>query len=311
MQSDPRHQHLRRIIAVPISWSPPTPMLASLGQPPAGDGWAFEMKWDGQRAIAMTRGGQCRLFSRNRNDITATFPELPTAVLDALRGRDAIIDCEIVALDSKGRPSFSRLQRRMHVQKPTTELREGFPVVFYVFDVLEVDGESTTSLPYVDRRATLDSLVEAGPRIQVPPYWTDVDGRQMLDVATEHGLEGVVAKRADSTYLPGRHSPTWTKTPLRNNTEVVPIGWVDGAGTASGGIGGLLIGAYGPTGNAGCWNLRNSGQLPSAPPVASPPRTRCGSPARPGRSGRSTPSSPTPKHSDRALSTVQPGRRQG
>lgn len=99
-------------------------------------------------------------------------------------------------------------------------------MVFYVFDVLEVDGESTKSLPYVDRRATLDSLVEAGPRIQVPPYWTDVDRRQMLDIAREHGLEGVVAKRTDSIYIPGRRSPTWTKTPLRNNTEVVPIGWV-------------------------------------------------------------------------------------
>ena len=224
-------------------------MLAALGQPPAGDGWAFEMKWDGQRAIAAAREGTCQLYSRNNNDITATFPELPSAVLDALRGRNAIVDGEIVALDAKGRPSFSRLQRRMHVQRPTAELREGFPVMFYVFDVLAVDGESTTSLPYVDRRATLDSIVEAGPRIQVPPYWTDVDGQQMLEVAREHRLEGIVSKRTDSTYLPGRRSPTWTKTPLRNNTEVVPIGWVDGAGTASGAIGGLLLGAYDPDGS--------------------------------------------------------------
>lgn len=90
-------------------------MLAALSQPPAGEGWAFEMKWDGQRAIAAARDSKCQLFSRNNNDTTATFPELPTAVLDALRGRNAIIDGEIVALDSNGQPSFSRLQRRMHV----------------------------------------------------------------------------------------------------------------------------------------------------------------------------------------------------
>lgn len=227
--------------------SPPTvpsPMLATLGQLPEGEGWAWEMKWDGQRAIAQVEPGSSRLFSRNGNDITATFPELADPLVDVLDGREAILDGEIVALDSKGRPSFGRLQRRMHVLRPTTALRADVPVTFYLFDLLALDGHSTTSLPYTERRANLDTLGFSGPRVQVPPYWTDVDGDRMLGLAREHRLEGVVAKRIDSTYRPGRRSPTWIKHPLRANTEAIVVGWMDGAGSARGGVGSLLLGAY-------------------------------------------------------------------
>lgn len=193
-------------------------MFATLGQLPEGEGWAWEMKWDGQRAIAQVNSGSSRLFSRNGNDITAAFPELAGPLADVLDGRDANLDGEIVALDAKGRPSFGRLQRRMHVLRPTTTLRADVPVVLYLFDVLSLDGHSTTSLPYAERRADLDALGFSGPRVQVPPYWTDVGGDRMLDLAREHHLEGVVAKRLDSTYRPGRRSPAWIKHPLRART---------------------------------------------------------------------------------------------
>lgn len=233
--------HTRRM---PPSSTVPSPMLATLGQLPEGEGWAWEMKWDGQRAIAQVKAGSVRMFSRNGNDITATFPEVTDPLVDVLDGREAILDGEIVALDAHGRPSFGRLQRRMHVLRPTASLRSGTPVTFYLFDVLALDGRSTTGLPYVERRARLESLGFSGPRVQVPPFWTDVDGDRVLEVAHEHHLEGVVAKRVDSTYRPGRRSPTWIKHPLRANTEAVIVGWVDGTGGARGGVGSLLLGAY-------------------------------------------------------------------
>lgn len=245
-------------LAMAVSATPPTPMLATLGRPPVGEGWAFEMKWDGQRAVTEDRDGAVRLFSRNGNDITTAFPELTGPIADAVDGHDVIQDGEVVALDEKGRPSFSRLQRRMHVLRPTMQLRNAFPVTYYVFDVLALDGESTTGLPYPERRALLDGLALTGRRVQVPPFWTGVDGDRMLALAREHHLEGVVAKRADSTYRPGRRAPTWVKTPLRRNTEGVICGWVDGTGAARDGVGSLLLGAYDDIGNTGCTNVRNS-----------------------------------------------------
>ncbi len=219
-------------------------MLATLGQPPAGEGWAFEMKWDGQRAVAEVGDSQTRLFSRNGIDITETFPELIRPLADAVDGHAAVLDGEIVALDTKGRPSFARLQRRMHVLRPTARLVSDYPVTYYAFDVLGIDGKSSTTLPYLERRALLDGLALSGRQVQVPPFWTGVDGDRMLALAREHHLEGVVAKQVDSTYLPGRRAPTWVKTPLRKNTEAVVVGWVDGTGAARDGVGSLLLGAY-------------------------------------------------------------------
>ncbi len=219
-------------------------MLATLGQPPAGEGWAFEMKWDGQRAVTDVRDGDVRLFSRNGNDITGAFPELIGPITEAVDGHDVVLDGEVVSLDAKGRPSFGRLQRRMHVVRPTMQLRNAFPVTYYVFDVLGLDGESTIAMTYLERRRLLDGLGLSGRRVQVPPFWTDVDGDQMLDLAREHHLEGVVAKMVNSTYRPGRRAPVWIKTPLRRNTEAIIVGWVDGSGAARNGVGSLLLGAF-------------------------------------------------------------------
>ena len=269
--------------------APPAPMLATLGEPPAGEGWAFEMKWDGQRAVTDAHSGGVRMFSRNGNDITGAFPELIGPIGEAVDDHDVVLDGEIVALDSKGRPSFSRLQRRMHVIRPTVQLRNDFPVTYYVFDVLALDGEPTTALPYLERRQLLDSLGMSGRRVQVPPFWTGVDGDRMLELAREHHLEGVVAKRVDSTYRPGRRAPAWIKTPLRKNTEAIIVGWVDGSGAARNGVGSLLLGAYdddgalkyiGHVGTGFTAALRRSLRQQLAPlerpasPLAAPPPNR-------------------------------------
>ena len=229
---------------MPMGSVPLSPMLATLGQLPVGERWAFEMKWDGQRAIAQVRAGSCRLFSRIGGDITGSYPELRDPVVEVLGGRDATLDGEIVALDSQGRPSFSRLQHRMHVQRPSSSLRRQIPATYYVFDVLALDGESTTSLSYLERRRLLDEFVVSGQRVQVPPYWTGVDGNVIVDLAREHHLEGVIAKRVDATYQPGRRSRSWIKVPLRKSCEAIILGWVPGSGAASGVVGSLVLGAY-------------------------------------------------------------------
>jgi bifunctional non-homologous end joining protein LigD len=223
-------------------------MLATLGVPPVGENWACEMKWDGQRIIASNSDDATHLWSRNGNLSNNYFPEMVDALEALLAGREVIVDGEIVALDSKGRPNFSRLQNRMHVVKPTAELRRTTPVAYYVFDVLQVDGESTLSLPYLERRAVLANLGLSGPQVLVPPHWVGVDGQAMLAVAQEHGLEGILSKRVESTYRPGSRSPSWIKTPLRKNTEAIIAGWVPGTGMHHNAVGSLILAAYDDTG---------------------------------------------------------------
>lgn len=223
--------------------TPLSPMLATLGPVPEGERWAWELKWDGQRAIAQVKAGSGRVYSRTGSDISGSYPELLDPLVDALGGRDGTLDGEIVALDS-GRPSFGRLQHRMHVQHPTRALRSQIPATYFVFDVLALAGQETTGLPYLERRGLLDELAVSGQRVQVPPFWTGIDGERILNLAREHRLEGVIAKRVDSTYQPGRRSRSWIKIPIRKSCEVIILGWVPGSGAASGGIGSLLLGAF-------------------------------------------------------------------
>lgn len=219
-------------------------MLATLSAPPTGELWAMEQKWDGQRAIATTGGKHPALYSRNGNDISRSFPEIVNALTELLDGRESVLDGEIVALDDRGIPSFSRLQQRMHVQKPAPLLRTQVPVTYYVFDVLDIDGTEIIDLPYIERREALSNLSLDHTRIKVPPYWLNVDGPTMLEIARKHGLEGIVAKRITSTYQPGKRSPAWLKTPLRANSEAVICGYLPGSGVAANGIGSLILGAH-------------------------------------------------------------------
>lgn len=222
-------------------------MLATGGAPPDGPGWAVEMKWDGVRIIAVREDGGCRLYSRNGNDVSSAYPEI-VAALKAVSGKGSLVlDGEIIAQDRDGAPSFGLLQRRMHVVRPGEQLVAEVPVQYFIFDVLGVDGVDVTGETYLERRDRLAELRPSVP-VSVPPYWTDVDAEKLLEVASEHRIEGIVSKRVDSVYLPGRRSPAWIKTPLRQNTEVVVAGWTPGAGGFAASFGSLVMGAHDETG---------------------------------------------------------------
>jgi bifunctional non-homologous end joining protein LigD len=223
------------------------PMLATPGALPVGPGWAVEFKWDGIRAIVAAGGGRVRVWSRNANDVTNSYPELvdgPTAA--ALAGLGSLlVDGEIVALDHRGRPEFTRLAQRMHVRAPTGDLVARVPVLLYVFDLLDLHGRSLLGEAYDDRRAELTALhLDSAPHVAVPPSYTDVTAAQLMEVARAHRLEGVVSKRRRSRYEPGRRSPAWVKTPLLNTQEVLVGGWTPGQGRRAGTIGALLLGAF-------------------------------------------------------------------
>jgi bifunctional non-homologous end joining protein LigD len=218
------------------------PMLAAAGPLPAGDGWAFEFKYDGVRAIAYCGAGALRVLSRNSNDVTATYPEL-SALGDLLDGRPAILDGEIVALEAGDRPSFARLAARMHVARPTAALLRTVPVAYYVFDLLWLAGDALLDEPYDRRRQLLDGLALDGPAVRTPPHFTGVDGAAMLRAAQVGGLEGVVAKRRGGAYRPGRRvADSWIKVPLVRTQEVLILGWKAGAGRRAGTVGSLLLG---------------------------------------------------------------------
>lgn len=224
---------------------PVSPMLATAGTPPAGPGWAFEFKWDGVRAVVAVAGPRWRATSRNGNDVTGGYPDL-AGLSGAVDGRVTVLDGEIVALDGAGRPDFGLLQRRMHVRSPSAELRAQVPVSYYAFDVLVLDGEPVTALPYTERRELLEGLGLDGadPAVRVPQSVRDVAGAQLLDVARLHGLEGVVGKRCASRYDPGRRSAAWVKTALLTTQEVLIGGWRPGQGRRDRGVGSLLLGAH-------------------------------------------------------------------
>ncbi len=221
------------------------PMLAGAGElPREQDGWAFEIKWDGVRAIAYWRPGRLRLESRNLKDITVRYPEL-RALGRQLGAREAVLDGEVVALDAQGRPSFERLQSRMHLSSESAirRLADQTPITYVIFDLLYLDGHRTLKLPYRERRKLLEGLNLNGPAWRTPAYHSG-NGRDLLTVSAEHGLEGVLAKRLDSPYRPGERSGDWLKVKNVNRQELVIGGWLDGKGRRAGSFGALLVGYY-------------------------------------------------------------------
>lgn len=219
------------------------PMLAAAGRLPTGPGWTYEFKYDGARAVGYVTGAGVRLYSRNGNDITSQYPELQE-LASLLDGREAIVDGEIVALEAGDRPSFSRLQSRMHVAQPSRNLIEEIPVDYFLFDVLHLEETDLTPLPYLTRRDILTGLHLTGQHVRVPTNFVNVDGPTVLRAAELAGLEGVVAKRLASPYWPGRRSAEWVKVPLVKTQEVIPIGYRPGEGRRAGTIGSLLLGAF-------------------------------------------------------------------
>ncbi|WP_420363515.1 ATP-dependent DNA ligase [Curtobacterium aetherium] len=209
--------------------------------------WAFEMKWDGVRALATVRDGTVRLRSRNGNDLTDQYPELQELAERA--GVDGVFDGEVVALDARGRPSFQLLQDRMGLTKPreVAAARRETPVHLFLFDVLEADGHELTRLGYTARREALATVVDPGGAIQVPPESTG-DLAAAVEASRARGLEGVVAKKRSSRYVEGRRSESWLKLKHHATQEVVVGGWKPGAGRREGGIGSLLLGIPGDEG---------------------------------------------------------------
>jgi bifunctional non-homologous end joining protein LigD len=234
------------------------PMMARTGTLPGDDAdWAFEVKWDGVRAICHSEPGRMRLHSRNLLDITPRYPEVGR-LNRALSHHRAVLDGEIVALDAEGKPSFGALQRRMHVGSESTvrRLAKEAPVTYIIFDLLWLDGHSLMDLPYTERRARLAELgLGDGGRWRVPDYVVG-HGQQLLAATEQQGLEGVIAKRLDSKYEPGRRTPAWLKIKNVDRQEVVVGGWVPGDGKRRDRIGALLVGVRDDNGD-----LRHVGRV--------------------------------------------------
>ena len=225
------------------------PMLATAGPLPADDtGWAYEMKWDGLRALAFLSDGTVRLTSRTGRDITHAYPELARA--PALTGAQRVVlDGEIVAFGGGSWPDFEALQQRMNIGSAAqaAALSAQIPVSYLAFDVLWLDGRLLLDQPYTRRRALLDGLGLHGGRWQVPPSFTGESGADIQAVSVLQRLEGVVAKRQGSRYEPGRRTPAWRKIKNVFRQEVVVGGWKPGEGGRAGWIGSLLVGVYAGT----------------------------------------------------------------
>jgi len=226
---------------------PVEPMLATLVDAAHfgdEDGWAFEMKWDGVRAIAYLAGGRVKLLSRKGRDDTKAYFDV-AAELTTINVATAILDGEVVVTDATGRPSFGLLQPRINLtrQADIERAAKTYPAQLMLFDVLELNGRSLIKKSYEERREILESLVpaQAGSRIQVPPIF-DGDLQAARETADQLRLEGVVAKRRNSIYQPGRRTHTWLKIKLHRMQEVVIGGWREGQGRRGGGVGSLLMG---------------------------------------------------------------------
>ncbi|GIT80038.1 ATP-dependent DNA ligase [Leifsonia sp. LS1] len=230
-----------------ITDPPVSPMLATLGSEKDVDDeadWAFEMKWDGIRAIAVVRGGRLRLTTRNGNDVTATYPDL-AGLARLADGHDLVLDGEIVTLTPRGRPDFGLLQSRMGLTRAAevAAAAERAPAHYFVFDLLERDGHDLRRETYDDRRSALEEAVRppGGDPVQVPPAFAG-DLAHAVSSSRELGLEGVMAKRRDSTYVSGRRTRSWIKIKHHLAQEVVIGGWTPGTGRRAGSLGALLLG---------------------------------------------------------------------
>src|ERR671910_1024585 len=221
------------------------PMLARTGPLPPDDGrWAYEVKWDGIRAIGYAEGGRLKLVSRNGNDITPRYPEL-RELGRVLGAREAVLDGEVVAFGPDGKPSFQVLQSRMHVASEAAQRRlaAAHPVAYVIFDLLYLDGRDLMDLRYDERREALAALELSGPNWQTPAHRVG-DGAALLEATRAQGLEGVIAKRLDCPYVPGRRSQGWVKVKNVLRTEAVIGGWLGGEGGRPGRLGALVVGYH-------------------------------------------------------------------
>jgi bifunctional non-homologous end joining protein LigD len=219
------------------------PMLARPGKLPRDEAkWAFEVKWDGIRTVAFLDHGHITLQGRNFTDFTPRYPEVRELARE-LGARRVILDGEVVAFDAEGRPSFERLQTRMHLASDSAVRRrvKDTPVTYVIFDLLYLDGHSTLPLAYEQRRELLEALELEGPAWRAPGYQRG-EGSALLAATRELGIEGIVAKRLDGAYEPGRRSSGWLKVKNVAEQDVVIGGWTPGEGGRSSTLGALAAG---------------------------------------------------------------------
>lgn len=225
-------------------------MLACPGVLPARqDEWAFEVKWDGVRAIARSEPGRLHVFGRSGREITANYPELGH-LNRALSSHSAVLDGEIIAFDESGKQSFGAVQHRIHVTGRTAIQRAAreTPVTYMIFDLLWLDGHSLLDLPYEERRAKLDELdLGGGEHWDVPGFHVGA-GTELLAATAEQELEGIIAKRLGSPYEPGARAQNWRKIKNTRRQEVVIGGITPGRGKRAGSFGALQVGVHDDTG---------------------------------------------------------------
>jgi bifunctional non-homologous end joining protein LigD len=233
-------------------------MLTTPAAEPPEPGFGYEFKWDGMRVLVAVGKG-VEAISRNGNDALARFPEL--LGLPAALGQRCVLDGELVVLDGQGRPDFGLMQTRMAQSDPREIERSTrtHPVQFLAFDLLSLGGRDAMRKPYVERRALLEGLGLSGPAWAVPPYQAG-PAAVVQEASRTLGLEGIVAKRLDSPYLPGQRTPFWQKVRNRNRQEFVVGGWTEGEGARAGTVGSLLLGVYGsPLGDDRLFYVGRSG----------------------------------------------------
>jgi bifunctional non-homologous end joining protein LigD len=217
------------------------PMLATLTDRRFSDpNWIFETKLDGERCLAFKRGSTVRLLSRNQQLLNNTYPEVVEA-LERAGSLDVLIDGEIVAFDGK-RTSFEKLQGRIGIKDPDAARRSGIPVFYYVFDLVHVDGFDITRVELILRKGLLRKALNFRGAVRFETH-RNTEGERFYREACAKGLEGVIAKRRDSEYAPGKRSPDWLKFKCVNEQEFVIGGFTDPAGSRLG-FGALLVGYY-------------------------------------------------------------------
>lgn len=211
---------------------PVAPMKATLGSlPESDDGWAYEIKWDGHRTLVHVTADGTRLQTTSGHDSSERWPEV-VALGDSVNASSAILDGEMLVIGEDGRPSFDLVQRRDPARHPA---------MYHAFDVLSIDGTDTIELSYLDRRRLLGQVLDPGDHWAIPPHHLG-GGAELLAATVDQRLEGLIAKRVDSTYRPGTRSKNWLKIKNRTRSEVVIGGYTAGTGARSATFGALLVG---------------------------------------------------------------------
>ncbi len=219
------------------------PMLATLTDEPFSSAdWIYEIKWDGYRAVAFIEDGEVRLVSRNQNEMTSLYPELH-ALPKNVSARQVVLDGEVVALDDQGRSSFSLMQQRAGIRSGVKRTRQdkSIPVIYYVFDLLYLDGYNLMKVALEERKQLLQSIITPSPILRYSEHFVN-EGERLFEAARQQGLEGIVAKRRNSCYEQKR-SREWLKMKITRRQECVIAGYTDPKGSREN-FGSLVLGLY-------------------------------------------------------------------